>query len=34
VYDVLFPYARTHLRDFLGSRGTSGLLIEVARQLR
>jgi enolase-phosphatase E1 len=34
VYDVLFPYARTHLREFLGSRGTSGLLIEVDRQLR
>ena len=34
VYDVLFPYARTHLRSFLESRSTSGLLAEVDRQLR
>ena len=34
VYDVLFPYARTHLRSFLESHGTSGLLGEVDRQLR
>jgi enolase-phosphatase E1 len=34
VYDVLFPYARTHLRSFLESRSTSGLLVEVDRQLR
>jgi len=34
VYDVLFPYARTHLRAFLETRGTSGLLAEVDRQLR
>ena len=33
VYDVLFPYARTHLRAFLETRGTSGLLAEVDRQL-
>ena len=34
VYDVLFPYARTHLRSFLETHGTSGLLAEVDRQLR
>ena len=34
VYDTLFPYARTHLRSFLESRSTSGLLAEVDRQLR
>jgi enolase-phosphatase E1 len=34
VYDVLFPYARTHLREFLESHGTTGLLAEVDRQLR
>jgi len=34
VYDVLFPYARTHLREFLKSHGTTGLLAEVDRQLR
>ena len=34
VYDVLFPYARTHLREFLETHGASGLLGEVARQLR
>jgi len=34
VYDVLFPYARTHLREFLETHGPSGLLAEVDRQLR
>jgi len=34
VYDVLFPYARTHLREFLESHGATGLLAEVDRQLR
>jgi enolase-phosphatase E1 len=34
VYDVLFPYARTHLRDFLERHGPSGLLGEVVRLLR
>jgi len=34
VYDTLFPYARTHLREFLATRGPSGLLAEVDRQLR
>ena len=34
VYDVLFPYARTNLREFLTTHGPSGLLAEVDRQLR
>ena len=34
VFDVLFPYARTHLRDFLETHGPSGLLAEVDRLLR
>ena len=34
VYDVLFPYARTHLRGFLETHGPSGLLGEVELQLR
>ena len=34
VYDVLFPYARTHLRSFLETHGPSGLLAEVDAQLR
>jgi enolase-phosphatase E1 len=34
VYDVLFPYARTHLREFLETHGPTGLLAEVDRQLR
>lgn len=34
VYDVLFPYARTHLREFLTAHGPSGLLAEVDAQLR
>ena len=34
VYDVLFPYARTHLREFLETHDPSGLLAEVARELR
>jgi enolase-phosphatase E1 len=34
VYDVLFPYARTHLRGFLMTHGPSGLLAEVDRLLR
>ena len=34
VYDVLFPYARTHLREFLETHDPSGLLGEVTRQLR
>jgi enolase-phosphatase E1 len=34
VYDVLFPYARTHLGDFLTTHGATGLLGEVDRQLR
>jgi enolase-phosphatase E1 len=34
VYNVLFPYARSHLREFLQSHGPSGLLAEVDRQLR
>ena len=34
VYDVLFPYARTHLREFLESHSATGLLAEVDRQLR
>jgi enolase-phosphatase E1 len=34
VYDVLFPYARTHVREFLTSHGPTGLLAEVAAQLR
>ena len=34
VYDVLFPYAREHLQDFLASHGPTGLLAEVDRQLR
>ena len=34
VYDVLFPYARIHLRQFLETRGPSGLVAEVDRQLR
>jgi enolase-phosphatase E1 len=34
VYDVLFPYARTNLREFLATHGPSGLLAEVDSQLR
>ncbi|MBW8861772.1 MAG: acireductone synthase, partial [Acidobacteria bacterium] len=34
VFDVLFPYARTHLRDFLETHGPSGLLAEADRLLR
>jgi enolase-phosphatase E1 len=34
VYDVLFPYARTHLRGFLETHGPTGLLAEVDTQLR
>jgi enolase-phosphatase E1 len=34
VYDVLFPYARTNLREFLETHGPTGLLAEVDRQLR
>ena len=34
VFDVLFPYARTHLREFLTTHGPSGLLREVDRLLR
>ena len=34
VYDVLFPYAREHLNEFLTTHGPSGLLAEVERQLR
>jgi enolase-phosphatase E1 len=34
VYNVLFPYARTHLREFLSTRAPSGLLAEVDSQLR
>ena len=34
VYDVLFPYARTNLREFLTTHGPTGLLAEVDRQLR
>lgn len=34
VYDVLFPYAREHLRAFLETHGPTGLLAEVDRQLR
>ena len=34
VYDVLFPYARANLREFLETHGPTGLLAEVANQLR
>jgi enolase-phosphatase E1 len=34
VYDVLFPYARANLRQFLETHGPTGLLAEVDRQLR
>jgi len=34
VFDVLFPYARTNLREFLATHGPSGLLREVDRLLR
>ena len=34
VYDVLFPYARANLRAFLDTHGPTGLLAEVANQLR
>ena len=34
VYQVLFPYARTHLREFLETHGPSGLVAGVAAQLR
>jgi len=34
VYDVLFPYAREHLREFLETHDPSGLLGEVVRHLR
>jgi len=34
VYDVLFPYARTNLREFLATHGPTGLLAEVDRNLR
>jgi enolase-phosphatase E1 len=34
VFDVLFPYARSHLREFLATHGPSGLLAEVESQLR
>jgi enolase-phosphatase E1 len=34
VYNVLFPYARSHLHEFLEAHGPSGLLAEVDRQLR
>lgn len=34
VYDVLFPYARTNLREFLETHGPTGLLAEVDAQLR
>lgn len=34
VYDVLFPYARRNLRDFLSTHGPTGLLGEVETQLR
>jgi len=34
VYDVLFPYARENLREFLETHGPTGLLGEVERQLR
>lgn len=34
VYDVLFPYARQNLVEFLSTHGPTGLLGEVERQLR
>ena len=34
VYDVLFPYARGNLQEFLSTHGPTGLLAEVERQLR
>ena len=34
VYDVLFPYARANLRQFLETHGPTGLLAEVDRELR
>lgn len=34
VYDVLFPYVRAHLREFLASHTAVGLLLEVDRLLR
>ena len=34
VYDVLFPYAREHLREFLETHNASGLLAEVVAHLR
>ena len=34
VYDVLFPYARENLQEFLSTHAPTGLLAEVERQLR
>ena len=34
VYDILFPYARENLQEFLSTHGPTGLLAEVERQLR
>lgn len=34
VYDTMFPYARTHLREFLETHGPAGLVAEAERQLR
>jgi enolase-phosphatase E1 len=34
VYDVLFPYARAHVREFFTTHGPTGLVGEVATQLR
>ena len=34
VYDVLFPYARTHLREFLATEAGSPALQDALRQLR